>query len=151
MSESDPIRLFVMHYFQEDEDYQRVFEYLESREKFFYINSAAPDQLPTESGSEAIKEELRRQIEPAEVLIIPVTVFEQNRDLVEFQMDVAQASNKPILGIQSFGGTVAIQKEVLSRAADIVEWNDRVITDAICRLARNEAPDQWEVIDFNLD
>jgi hypothetical protein len=151
VSESDPIRLFVIHYFQEDADYQRVFEYLESREKFFYINSAAPDQLPAESGSEAIKEELRRQIDPAEVLILPVTAFEQNRDLVKFQMDVAQAANKPILAIQSFGGTVAIQQEVLSCSADVVEWNDRVITDAISRLARNEASGQWEVIDFNLD
>ena len=151
MSEKDPIRIFVCHLFKEDVDYQRVFEYLESREKFFYINYANPDNVPGAGGIEAIKEEYRNQIKPAEIIVLPVAIFEQNQDLVRFQMDVAEAFKKPILAIQSFGGTVALQKEVVDRAADVVEWNDRVLTDAIRKVARNEETSKWEVIDFDLD
>ena len=151
MSKSNPIRIFVAHLFKDDADYQRVFEYLESQDNFFYVNSARPDNVPGGEGIEALKEEFRQQIEPAEILILPVAIYEQNPDLVGFQMDVAQASKKPVLGIQSFGGTVAVQQALFQRADDIVEWNDRIIADTIRRLARNEDTNRWEVIDFKLD
>ena len=127
MSESNPIRVFVSHLFKDDVDYQRVFEYLESQENFFYVNSARPDNVPGGEGIEALKEELRSQIEPCEILILPVTIFSQNPDLIRFQMDVAQAFKKPILGIRPPAGMVLAQTEALDRANDIVEWNDRVI------------------------
>jgi hypothetical protein len=149
LSEQDPIRIFVAHEFHDDTDYLRVFEYLESRDKFFYLNTARTDVMP--AGPEAIREELRRQIDAAEIVLVPVPTYERNRDLVRFQMDVAQAAKKPVLGIQSFGGTIVVPQELLDRADDIVEWNDRTITDSIRRLARNEATAQWETIEFKLD
>lgn len=151
MSEKDPIRIFVTHLFKKDIDYLRVFEYLESRDKFFYLNSSDPDKMPASGGLEAAKEEIRRQMEPAEAIVMPVAHFDENPELITFQMDVAQAADKPIIAIQSFGETVAIQKEVIDRAADIVEWNDRSITDAIRRIARNEDTTMWEVVDFDMD
>lgn len=151
MSEKDPYRIYITHLFQPNEDYQRVIEYLESRDNFFYLNSSDIDRMPTEGGSEAIKEEFRKQIEPAEVFIMPVAIFDANPDLARFQMGVAKASKKPILAIQSFGGTVAIQKELLDSCDDIIEWNDRTMISAIKRLGRNEDTAEWEVIEFNLD
>jgi hypothetical protein len=151
VSEKDPFRVFVTHVFQENEDYQRVFEYLESRDNFFYTNFSDPENLPSAGGSEALKEELRNQIKDAEVVILPLAVSEENPDLVGFQLDYAQASKKPILGIQSFGGTVAINKAVLERCDDVIEWNERTIISAIKRLARNEDTAQWETIEFTLD
>ncbi len=38
MSQQNPIRLFVSHSFKPDDDYLRVFEYLESAVNFFYKN-----------------------------------------------------------------------------------------------------------------
>ena len=151
MSEKDPIRIFVTHLFKQDPDYARVFEYLESRDRFFYVNYSNPDNIPGSGGSEAIKQELRTQIEPAEVLVMPIAHFDENPDLVRFQMDVAQAFKKPVIAVSSFGGTIAMPKEVLDRADDIVEWNDRSITDAIRREARNEDTAQWEVVEFDPD
>jgi hypothetical protein len=151
MSEKDPIRLFVAHLFQDDQDYLRVFEYLESRDKFFYLNTANPDAMPPDGGQEAMKQILIEQIQAAEIMVMTVATFDKNPDLVRFQMDAAQAKKMPILVIQSFGGTVAIQKEVLDRTDDLVEWNDRVITDSIRRLARNEDTAMWEVIEFDPD
>ena len=113
MSEKNPYRVFVTHLFQPDEDYQRIFEYLESRDNFFYTNSSDIDSMPASGGADALKEVLREQIKPAEVVIMPITIYDANPDLVRFQMDVAQAFNKPLLAVKAFGETVAIQKEVI--------------------------------------
>jgi len=151
VSEKDPYRIYITHLFQPNDDYQRVIEYLETRENFFYSNSSDIDNMPTEGGSEAIKDEFRTQIEPAEVFIMPVAIFDANPDLARFQMGVAKASGKPILAIQSFGETVTIQKELVDSCDDIIEWNDRTLIRAIKRLGRNEDTAQWEVIEFTLD
>ena len=151
MSENNPFRVFVCHVFQENEDYQRVFEYLESRDNFFYKNHSNPENMPAKGGPEAIKEELRNQIKDAEVVILPLAISEVNPDLIGFQLDYAQASNKPILGIQAFGGTVAIDKMLLDRCGDVIEWNERTIISGIKKLARNEDTAMWETVEFNLD
>ena len=151
MSENDPFRVFVFHLFQDNEDYQRVFEYLESRDNFFYTNLSNPENIPAGGGSEAMKEELRNQIKDAEVVILPLAISELNPSLVGFQLDFAEASKKPILGIQSFGGTVAINKAILDRCNDVIEWNERTMISSIKRLARNEDTAQWETIEFTLD
>ncbi len=150
MSEKNPVRVFVTHLFDEDVDYLRLFEYLENRESFFYLNTSKPDVMP-EGGTEAIKEELRNQIEAAEIVVVPMATYSRNEKLVKFQLDAAQAAHKPVLGIQSFGGTIAMNRLVLERATDVVEWNDRVIVDAILKLARDEDTSAWEVIEFDLD
>lgn len=151
MSENDPYRVYVTHVFQDDEDYQRVFEYLESRDNFFYLNSSDLTKMPADGGPESVKEELRNQIKPAEVVIMPVAVFDSNPDLVAFQLDVAEAFAKPIIAIQSFGDTVAIRKDIIDRCADFIEWNDRALIEAIKLYGRNEETAQWEVIEFDLD
>jgi len=151
VSEKDPYRVFVTHIFQQDEDYQRVFEYLESRDKFFYSNSSDLEKMPANGRLETIKEELRNQIKPAEVVIMPIAVYDSNPDLVSFQMDVAEASGKPIIAVKAFGDTIVIRKDIIDRCADIIEWNERTMIEAIKRHGRNEETAQWEVIDFDLD
>jgi hypothetical protein len=39
----------------------------------------------------------------------------------------------------------------MDSAADMVDWNDRVITDAVRRLARGEDTQAWDVIEFDMD
>jgi hypothetical protein len=150
MSDSSPIRVFVSHLFEKHPDYLRVFEYLESREKFRYLNVSDPDRKP-EGGKEALKDELRNQVKASEVMVLPVTIYELNPDLVTFQMDCAGAFSKPIIGVKSFGETVVIQKAVLDRVADVVEWEARTLVDALRQHARHEKTVRWDVVDFKLD
>ncbi len=151
MSEKNPIRVFVAHLFAENPDYQRVFEYLESRDNFYYQNTSDPDNIPTGGGADALKDELREQIKKAEILVLPVSLHTENPDLVEYQMDVTGACDIPVLGIKSFGGTVMIAKIILDRAKDVVNWDDRAIVDGIKKYARGEITSQWEVIEFDMD
>lgn len=151
MSENNPFRLYVIHTFSEQPDYLKVFEYLESRPNFYYQNCSKPGAKPATNESDAIKEELRRQMQEAEIVILPVTLFGTNPVLVTFQVDAAKGLHKPVLAIKSFGETIAIKKSLLDKADDIVDWNDRTIVEAIKRLARHDSSGQWEVIDFKLD
>ena len=150
MSEQNPIRVFVSHCFGEDADYFRVFEYLESDSRFFYINCSAPDQAPQTGGKEAIREELRKQISTAEVVVIVSSMYEGNREWITFQMDVAGAMDLPIVVMEPFGVSAAVPKEIRERAEQIVEWNERFLIDALKRQARHEETTRWEVVEFEM-
>ncbi|MEL6214685.1 MAG: TIR domain-containing protein [Pseudomonadota bacterium] len=147
MSEHNPIRVFVSHLFTADADYLRVFEYLESVDRFYYINVSEPDTKPA-GGMEAYKDELRRQINESEVIILLMPIWKEKRDWAEFQINAAKAMGKPILLIHAFGRTTVTPGDLSERADDTVDWNEREMVDALKRLARNEDTQRWEVIDF---
>lgn len=150
MSDKSPIRVFVCHSFEKHPDYFRVFEYLESREEFVYLNVSNPESIP--KGSKAqLREELRAQIKLSEVLLVPVSIYIDNQDLVAFQMDCAGALGRPVIAIKAFGETTVLQRSFLGRTADIVEWNPRTLVDAIRQHARHEDTNRWEVVDFKMD
>jgi Thoeris protein ThsB, TIR-like domain len=150
MSEQNPIRVYVSHCFGEDADYFRVFEYLESNPRFFYVNCSAPDQAPQAGGKEAIRDELRKQVSAAEVVIILSAMYEANREWITFQMDVAGAMDLPIIAMEPFGVTAKMPDEVRERAEEVVEWNERFLIDALRRQARHEDTTRWEVVEFEM-
>jgi len=147
VSESNPIRVFVTHAFEESDDYLRVFEFLESADRFYYLNVGNPENRPSGDIS-AIKDELIQQIKASEVMIILSDVFDKETDLVRYMMDVAEANNVPIVAIRPFGGMTETAGEVVERANEHIEWNDREMVDAIRQLARGEETARWEVLDF---
>ena len=151
MSEKDPIRIFVTHAFQEHEDYARVFEYLEARDKFFYVNYSDPDGKPEHGGQEGVQDAIRKQIRSVEVVLFPVGIYTQDPRTIEFELKVAQAFDKPVIDIQALGLTQTLPQDVMAAATETVEWNDRAITDAIKRLARGEDTAKWDVIEFDPD
>ena len=148
MSEKKPIRVFVTHAFAESDDYLRVFEFLESVERFFYLNVSKPENIPTEGGLEAIKDELIQQIKASEAVIIVADVYGQKTDLVKYMMDVAEANKIGMIAVRPFGGMAETAAEVVDRVQEHIEWNDRELVDAIKRQGRGEDTARWEVIDF---
>ncbi len=147
VSENNPIRLFVTHTFEATADYQRVFEYLESATRFFYVNQSAPDAVPG-SGPNALKDALREQMRGAEAVIALPSLGEQAPELLRFQLDCAGAFDLPIIALEPFGGVGTSPPELAGRAVETVPWNDREIVDALRRQARHEDTQRWEVIDF---
>ena len=148
LSEKNPIRVFVTHAFQESDDYLRVFEFLESVDRFYYLNVSKPENIPSEGGLEAIKDELIQQIKASEVIVVVSDVYGQKTDLVNYMMDVAEANGIGIVAVKPFGGMAETAKEVASRANEHIEWNNRELVDAIKRQGRGEDTARWEVIDF---
>ena len=88
MSENNPIRVFVTHTFQESDDYLRVFEFLESVDRFFYLNVSKPENITSEGGLDAIKDELIQQIKASEAVVVVADVYSHKTELVSYMMDV---------------------------------------------------------------
>jgi len=149
MTTNQPIRLFIAHNFTKHDDFLKTIEYIESRDSFMYVNTSNPE-AKTE-GAEAAQEELRKQIGLAEVFLIPVNFYTDNKADVDYQMRIAQNFDIPVLGIQAFGATMEIPKALLDACADIVEWEPRRIVTAMKRLARNEQIGEYEVVEFTLE
>ena len=150
ISQQNPVRVFVSHAFEPSDDYHRVFEYLESSKNFFYRSLSDPDQRGT-GEREKLREELRRQIALAEVVIVPSGQYGMHRDWIDFTLNCAKGMDKPVIVLEAFGvkEKVPVQLEALSD--EIVEWNERSIADAIRRQARHEDTTRWDTIDFKLD
>ncbi len=150
ITQQNPIRLFVCHVWVEDEDYHRIFEYVESSPNFFYRNTSTPDARPS-GDKEALRESLRKQIVEAEVMILPAALYRRNMDWVEFQMHCAKAYDKPIIVLEPFGSMDTIAPAVQELADDVVPWDQRQLVDAIKREARHEETTRFDMIEFKLD
>ncbi len=148
MAKDNPIRVFVTHSFTETDDYLRVFEFLESVDTFFYLNTSKPENVPESGGMEAIKDELILQIKECEAVIVLASLYAEEGDLVSYQMDVAEANEKPLIVIRPFGGIMDTSPELVERVKEHVEWNEREMVDAIKRQARLEETSRWDVVDF---
>jgi hypothetical protein len=148
VSEDNPIRVFVTHAFQESDDYLRIFEFLESMDRFFYLNVSKPDNVPISGGIEAIKDELIQQIKHAEAVIVLPGLYEEKQSMARFLMDAAEANHKPMIAIRPFGGLLETPEEIVQRSKEHIEWNDREIANALKRQARGEDTSKYETIDF---
>lgn len=148
MSESNPIRVFATHNFSETDDYLRVFEFLESVERFYYVNVSKPENLPTTGGAQELRDEVIRQVKASEAMFVLPSAWEQNKDMVNFMMDVAEANKIGMIAIKPFGGMHETPPELVARCAEHIEWNDREMVDSLKRQARNEDMARWEVLDF---
>jgi len=150
MSQANPIRLFVTHMWEDNDDYFRVFEFLENAKNFFYRNYSTPDK-PPQGDKEAQREDLRKQIAPVEAVIAVPSLLLPHRDMFTFQLLFAQASQKPVILMKSFGAPVVMPKAVTDLANETIDWDERALADAIRRQARHEDTTRWDTIEFKLD
>lgn len=150
VSQQNPVRVFVAHAFESSDDYRRLFEYLESARSFFYRNCSVPE-LPQGLDKDGLRQELRKQIHLAEVVLIPAALYDRNRDWVDFELNCAKGFDKPVVALNFFGVKAKLPVQLEALADEIVEWNERDIVDAIKRQARHEESTRWDVIEFKLD
>jgi hypothetical protein len=150
ISQQNPVKVFVAHGFEPGDDYMRVFEYLESSHNFYYRNCSSPD-AQGKFDPAALQEELRKQINLAEIVIIPSALYRTHRDLIHFQVNCAKGLGKPVVVLEAFGVKEKLPVQLEALADEVVEWNERSLVDAIKRQARHEETSRWDTIDFKLD
>ncbi len=145
-----PIRLFVTHNWEDNEDYSRVFEYLEAPGTFYYVNTSQP-QAKCPIDKESQREDLRRQIAPCEVVVVVPAAYRAAPELVLFQMTFAKAADRPIVAMENFGSNEALPKAIKDMADEVSAWNERSLIDALRRQARHQETTRWDTIEFKLD
>ncbi len=103
MTANDPIRIMASHGWQADEDYLRLFEYLESTTNFFYENVLPPQVSPEGEAIAARRTRVLDAMKQTEVLIVLSGQYEAFRDWLDFQIGAAQAHSRPIVLVEPFG------------------------------------------------
>jgi len=151
MSQQNPIRVFVTHCWQDSDDYGRVFEYLESARNFFYRNTSTPDKPPAAGDTETVREDLRKQINAAEIVIALAGLYSTQPDLTIFEMNYGQSQKRPVLLLPPFGSRQELSKLLRDRADEVGQWDERALVDSIRRLARQENTARYDTIEFNPD
>src|ERR1700722_20308925 len=146
----NPIRLFVTHAWLENDDYTRIFEYLEASGTFYYLNTSQP-QAKRPIDKESQREDLRRQIAPSEVIIVLPAVYQIAPELILFEMNFAKAADKPIVAMENFGSTEPLPKAIKDLADEVSAWNERNLIDSLRRQARHQETKRWDTIEFKLD
>lgn len=149
MLENDPIRIFATHGWVKDDDYLRLFEYLESNENFFYENVCDPDNSPENETVAQRRTRVLEAMKRAEVLVALSGGYEAHQQWLDFEVQAARAHNVPIVVVEPFGPKDA-PDEVKRRAEQIVGWNSRSIEDAIRMAARHDDTKRFDVIEFDL-
>jgi hypothetical protein len=151
MSQQAPIRVFVTHCWQDSDDYSRLFEYLESARNFYYRNTSTPDKPPASGDTEAVREDLRQQINAAEIVVALASMYPGQPDLTIFQLNYAKSQKKPVLLLRPFGSRQELPRLLTDRSDESSEWEERGLVDAIRRLARHENTARYDTIEFNPD
>ena len=100
-----------------------------------YANYSVPEHDPVDANNNTkLKEELRQQIRPVEVVIILGGMYVAYSDWIQFEINYAKSLNKSILGVRPWAAE-KMPKAVQDAANEIVGWNTPTIVSAIRRLA----------------
>jgi hypothetical protein len=150
MSERNPIRLYVVHGWHQDEDYVRLFDYLESADNFFYRSMSSPEaRSPEGEGVIARRALVEEALKNTECVVCPASTWELCNDWARFTVEAARRRLLPIVAIEHFGPK-DMDPVLKGRASQVVGWDSRSIIDAIRHLARHEDTTRFDVIEFDM-
>jgi hypothetical protein len=149
MTEENPFRIFPSHGWVRDDDYLRLFEYLESTTNFFYRNVCDPDSSPEGESVAERRARIVGAMKEAEVLLVMAGMYAEHRQWLDFEMQAALANQVPIVLIEHFGPQEA-PEALKAAAAQVVGWNSRSIEDAVRMQARADETKRFDVIEFDL-
>lgn len=128
-------RVFISHAWRYNKSYYRLINRLRRTPNFLCANHSVPKHDPVDANNtRKLKEELRQQIRPVEVVIILGGMYVAYSNWIQFEIDYAQYLDKSILGIKPWGAQ-RMPQAVQDAANKIVGWNTPTIVDAIRRLA----------------
>ena len=150
MSESNPIRLYAVHGWQQDEDYVRLFEYMESADNFFYRTLSDPGaHSPQGDGPAARRSLINEALKQTECVVCTAGTWEHFNDWARFTVETARSLDIPVVAVEHFGPK-NIDIRLKGHAAETVGWDSRSIVDAIRREARHEDTTRFDMIEFDL-
>lgn len=150
MSERNPIRLYAVHGWHRDEDYARLFEYIESADNFFYRALSDPDAVSTQGDGVAARRSLISDaLKEAECVVCSAGTWERFNDWARYTVESARRLDLPVVVIEHFGPK-DMDVRLKGFAAETVGWDSRSIVDAIRREARHEDTTRFDTIEFDL-
>lgn len=125
--------LFISHCWSYDKDYIRLCNLLNNVYDFQWKNYSVSEDDPLAGGSrKKLAEEIDRQIRLASAVLVISGIYVSYREWIQFEIDLADKYNKPIVGLVPRGNS-NIPIAVRNSAWQIVNWSTVSIIDAIVR------------------
>ena len=135
MPELHRYRLFISHAWHRHEGYDRLIKFLDDASLFIYSNYSVPQNKVFEGmNNTQLKEQLRKQINPTEVVLILGGIYVSYSSWIQYEIDHAKSLNKPIIGIRPWGAQ-RMPQAVTDAANIVVGWNTDSIISAIRKYA----------------
>lgn len=124
--------LFISHSWTYGDAYDRLVDMLNAKPYFSYKNYSVPkyDPIHNVSNDYQLKEAIRRQMQPANCILILAGVYSTYSKWINIEIELAQSMGKKIIAIEPWGAERTSSK-VKSAAHSIVRWNTDSIINAI--------------------
>lgn len=124
-------RLFISHAWDYGGDYYRLMQLFEQAKLFNIIDYSVPQHDPIDfRNTRQLAETLQNHIKLVNAVIIISGMYVNYRTWIQYEIDIAQIYNKPIIGIRPWGAQ-RIPVEVQQVAKTMVGWNTNSIVSAI--------------------
>jgi hypothetical protein len=78
-------------------------------------------------------------------------LYAKHSELLQFQLNFAKASDKPVILMRAFGANAVLPKDLTELSDKICDWDGRALVDAVKAQARHEESNRWDTIEFKLD
>lgn len=127
--------MFISHAWSYDKDYYRLGELLDKAPHFKWRNYSVPTHDPLDPKSKKdLKEALKRQMRPANIVVILAGMYAVYSDWIEFEIEFATEIRKPMIGIKP-RGQERIPRLVQDSVSEVVGWQTHSIVAAIRKWA----------------
>ena len=132
MNKDRTYKLFIAHAWVYNEEYHRLFRYLDEIHDFKYEDSGDTD-IWSFGEEKPPRDEMRKQNIPAEVVLVISDVYSRTGDgWIPYILEEAESLGKPIIAIDSWGPQ-EISPDIVKKAVEVVYWDAEKITDSIRR------------------
>ena len=124
-------KIFISHAWKYSEDYEKIVEFLGKSGNFKYANYSVNEEKGFDKKTEEqLKEELREQIRPVEIVLVLAGIYVAHSKWIQFEIDFAKQLNKPILPIKPWG-SVRYPTVLEFAEENAVGWNTSSIVQSI--------------------
>jgi hypothetical protein len=120
--------LFISHAWDYNDEYYRLVKMLNAAPNFTWRNYSVPEHDPLAGGAQ-LGQQLDNQVRPVNAVLILAGMYVNHRDWIQFEVELAQKYNKPIIGLYPWGKERAPLQ--VTSVAHMVRWNTSSIIAAV--------------------
>ena len=128
--------IFISHAWSYNQDYWTMVGWFNDEPNFSWKNCSVPshDGLPDKT-SKGLTDGIRRQIRPAQCVVILSGMYATHSDWIDFEIDEAVRMDKPILAAIPWAQE-RVPAKVRANATQEVRWNRASVVGAIRALTQ---------------
>ena len=123
--------ILISHSWDYSEHYETICEWLDKAKYFKWSNYSVPLSNPIDVHSKKeLKEKLKDRISKCSCIIVLTGMYVDYSEWIDYEMEVAQAYEKPIIGVKPWGQE-RIPSKITELADIIVGWNSESVVNAV--------------------